>query len=113
MLTTSERASSSSLVTSVAPISEARAAVRFWLQAITSISNARPIFATREPSPPRPTTPSVLPFRPSPQADLPAALAGRAIFGGDTTAEGADQAPRDLRPRVWEPRRGSDPDLAL
>src|SRR2546428_118985 len=67
MLTTSARASSSSLVTSVAPTSAARAAVRFWLQAITSISNARPTLATREPSPPSPMTPRVLPFRPSPQ----------------------------------------------
>src|SRR5438552_3305682 len=67
MLTTSARASKSSLATSVAPTSAARAAVRFWLQAITSISNARPTLATREPSPPSPMTPRVLPFRPSPQ----------------------------------------------
>ncbi len=64
--TKSERASSSSLGVSVAPTSAARSAVRFWLHASTSISKARPTFATREPSVPSPSTPSVLPFRPSP-----------------------------------------------
>src|SRR2546425_6984619 len=67
MLNTSARASKSSLATSVAPTSAARASVRFWLHAITSISNARPTLATREPSPPSPMTPSIFPFKPSPQ----------------------------------------------
>src|SRR5260370_3716613 len=44
----------------------ALSAVRFWLQAITSMPNARPIRATSEPILPRPRTPSVLPWRPSP-----------------------------------------------
>ena len=54
----------------------------------------------REPSLPRPTTPSVLPFEAEPAADLPAALARRAILGGNTAGEREDRAPRELGRRV-------------
>ena len=52
-----------SLSTRLTPTSAARSSVRFWLQAITSIPNARPTLATALPSFPRPSTPSVLPPR--------------------------------------------------
>ena len=64
MVTTSERANSSSLETSSAPTSAQRSAVRLWLQATTFMPKAlAPILATAEPSRPRPTQPRVLPAR--------------------------------------------------
>ena len=73
----------------------ARSAVRFWLQAITSIPKARPTRATREPSRPSPRTPSVRP-RGRPERVLPAALAHRAVLGGDVAGERQDQRPGQL-----------------
>ncbi len=65
-VTTSARASSSSLGIHDAPASAARAAVRCWLHAATVMPNARPIAATCVPSRPSPITPSVLPRSPTP-----------------------------------------------
>ena len=57
--------------------------------------------------------PSVLPFRPSPTAHLPAAFARRAVLGRDTAEEGEDQSPRQLGRRVGKPGGAADHDLAL
>ena len=60
-VTKSDWRSSSSLLTSVAPAACAFSAVRFWLQAITFMSIALAMRATRVPSLPSPMMPSVLP----------------------------------------------------
>src|SRR5881296_970411 len=112
MLTTSARASKSSLATSVAPTSAARGAVRFWLQAITSISNARPTLATRD-EPAESDDAEGLAVQAEPAAHLPPALARGAILGRDAANEGEDEAPRQLGRRVGEPRGPADDDPAL
>ena len=66
METMSESRNKESLSTRVAWHSAARSAVRFWLQAMTFISNALPTRATSDPMRPNPRRPSVLSCRPTP-----------------------------------------------
>ena len=66
IVTTSDCAKSSSLLTARAPCSRARSAVRFGLQAMTSMPNAWASRATGAPRRPRPSTPRVRPASPTP-----------------------------------------------
>ncbi len=61
MVSTSDEANSSSLVTWDAPASAAASGVRFWLQAMTVMPKASPMRATRDPMRPRPRMPRVRP----------------------------------------------------
>jgi hypothetical protein len=61
MVTISARRKSSSFVTISAPAAAAVFAVKFWLQAMIYMPNARPMLATWAPTFPRPTTPRTLP----------------------------------------------------
>ena len=65
-VSTSDRRSSSSLLTAVAPRSAARSGVMLGLHVITFMPNSPPTSATAPPTRPRPSTPSVLPARPMP-----------------------------------------------
>src|SRR5881628_2505295 len=54
-----------------------------------------------------------LAVQPEPAAHLPAALAGRAVFGGDAAEEREGEPPRQLGRRVGQPRGAAHRDLAL
>jgi hypothetical protein len=62
----SDSANNSDLETARTPCSAARSGVRFWLQAMTSMSKASPTLATADPSRPSPIRPRVLPAKPIP-----------------------------------------------
>ena len=72
-VTTSDAREQLCLATGSTPAARAASASRCWLQAITDMPNAWPTAATRLPSRPSPTTPSVAPSRsvPSPSCQPP------------------------------------------
>ena len=93
--------------TASAPCSAARSAVRFWLQAITSIPNAWPIRATGAPEPAEAERRRACgPARSVPTRLLPAAARGsRRSSAGTCRASGEDQRPGQLGGRGGQRRR--------
>ena len=96
MVTTSARASSSSRSTRFAPRSAARSAVRFWLQAITSMLERRADRATCAPRLPRPSEAERLAAELGPDVVCqPPSRSARSSRGICRTARGS--APRPAR----------------